>query len=170
MCLLNTLSTRKFKYFIFADTDIKLSFFLTINVTQSVHIHCRHTILAHRFFRDLRMEGGDIFPYQSVYWNEIGFWTFMTSRSFSSFLFMSYFLIPPVSFFPSKTIQPLKLSFPLPPPNYWDLREVPTQYSFLYTEALWGVWAISYTSTYGFQSKYILCQGCILNLSIALFN
>ena len=51
--------------------DIKDQSHYVIYTPQSVHIYCRHTILVDLFFRDMRMEGEDIFPYQSVYWNRI---------------------------------------------------------------------------------------------------
>ena len=38
---------------------------------QSIHIEYIHQILEHQIFKELRMKGGDIFPYLSVYWNNI---------------------------------------------------------------------------------------------------
>ena len=65
---------------------------------QSVHIHCRHTILAYLFFGDLRMEGEDIFPYQSVCWNEI--WILDLYDPFLSHFLPNHTL--PLFFFPIK--------------------------------------------------------------------
>ena len=119
--------------------------------------------MEHLLFKDLRMEGGYIFPYQSVYWIKI--WilnlvdpllllgyssltplNFLISSPIIDFLttpkilqfsiFFSYFpFLPYFSMWSSNTI----CQNPLSLPYHWDLTDVPNHHSFLCTESLWKI-------------------------------
>ena len=103
----------------------------------------------HKFFKDLRMEGDDIFQYQSVCWNKIWIlnlvypcWLLGSSSLNPLFFPISspfvdilttpkIFLTPPLFFFPFETIQLFNDHYPF-------LTDVPTHNSFLCREPLWA--------------------------------
>ena len=79
--------------------------------TQSIYIHCRHTIFAHLFFRDLGWKESIYFLFNLFIEMKYEFWTFMTP-SFPISSSMRYFLTTPkrIEFL---SLLALFLSFPI---------------------------------------------------------